>query len=1046
MVYDSARDRTVLFGGYDGLNYQADTWEFNGASWHQIQTSGPLARWLAPLAFDSSRNVTVMFGGYGMPGYLTDTWEFDGATWSRRFTAHTPPARDWSAMTYDSRRHVVVLFGGTGGDGVVLNDTWEYNGDDWTHVTTAHAPSGRRGMTVTFDAGLGKTVMFGGESDTALNDTWEYDGIDWAQAFPAAVPSRRLWAAAAYDPALGGTAVFGGYQNGFSMNDAWVFDGDSWHQIPPPEQDLNGRFWSTATFDSARSRLLVFGGTNDLAANVSFGDTWALAGTNTLPVDWSQASTSTAPAARVWPAMDYDSARGVSVLFGGSTGGSAAFNDIWEWDGFNWVQKTTSGGPPKLAGAAMAYDSSRHVSVLFGGSDASGALSGATWEWNGTAWTQRTLAVSPPARAFASMAYDSNRGRVVLFGGTTGTGRSAETWEYDGNAWTRVNSPVSPSARIGSAIAFDAVRSRTVLFGGSDANGNRQADTWEWDGTGWSQIATTTAPYARLWAAMVFDPVRDRTVLFGGDHIQPFALGPTNDTWDWDGTSWTRDWTGAAPPVRAGQTMAFDSHRNRAVMFGGFNAAVSPNVLYGDTWELASGTVTTAGTPAVTASPSTIEFGSVQVGATSRSSNAFISSSGTGPLVFSMSTNGDFAIDSTDCPSAPSPLAAGSYCLVFVTFRPAAEGDRAGTLNLTGNMSGGSQSVSLHGTGLLQDFTISANPTVVSMTQGGQSPTSTISTTAIGAGGTVTLSAQSNDPNVSGSISPGSITAGSSATLTVTAGPSAQPGYYSLLVVGTEGGISHAVNVTLQLLAVPDFTIAANPNRLTMAQGDSQIVNIQTTMVGASGRVDLTASSAPAGPSATLASPWINAGDPTTLRIDIGYGVAPGNYIVTVTGTEGSNTHSATVSLVVTLRGIVNGGFETGTFDGWTSSGITSVVSSPHTGSYAGQVGATYASGISTMSQTFTVPSSTTKLTFWFKVTCGGVLKKDWFTVTLQDGVTGASSTVLAPVCLKTGKWTKVTVDVKSRAGHFVTVTFVNHDDGAASTPTYTLIDDLTLS
>src|SRR5207237_767619 len=145
----------------------------------------------------------------------------------------------------------------------------------------------------------------------------------------------------------------------------------------------------------------------------------------------------------------------------------------------------------------------------------------------------------------------------------------------------------------------------------------RTADTWTWDGTNWTQMATSTAPYPRLWASMAFDSQRGQTVMFGGDHIQPYGLGATNDTWDWDGAQWSRDWTGAAPAIRAGQTMSFDSRRDRMVMFGGNNAAVSPATLYGDTWELGTGTITPAGSPAMTVTPSSMGFGSVDLGATS---------------------------------------------------------------------------------------------------------------------------------------------------------------------------------------------------------------------------------------------------------------------------------------------------------------------------------------------------------------------------------------------------------------------------------------------
>src|ERR1035441_6585189 len=44
MAYDSVRGRTVLFGGYDGSSYLGDTWEWNGANWTQVATTGPSAR------------------------------------------------------------------------------------------------------------------------------------------------------------------------------------------------------------------------------------------------------------------------------------------------------------------------------------------------------------------------------------------------------------------------------------------------------------------------------------------------------------------------------------------------------------------------------------------------------------------------------------------------------------------------------------------------------------------------------------------------------------------------------------------------------------------------------------------------------------------------------------------------------------------------------------------------------------------------------------------------------------------------------------------
>ena len=82
------------------------------------------------------------------------------------------------------------------------------------------------------------------------------------------------------------------------------------------------------------------------------------------------------PSIRDSHAMAYDSARGVTVMFGGA---SPSFNnETWEWDGTHWTMRTNT-GPSPHSGAAMVYDSVRNVTVLFGG-DGSSGYNGETWE------------------------------------------------------------------------------------------------------------------------------------------------------------------------------------------------------------------------------------------------------------------------------------------------------------------------------------------------------------------------------------------------------------------------------------------------------------------------------------------------------------------------------------------------------------------------------------------------------------------------------------------------------------------------------------------
>lgn len=91
---------------------------------------------------------------------------------------------------------------------------------------------------------------------------------------------------------------------------------------------------------------------------------------------------------------------------------------------------------------------------------------------------------------------------------------------------------------------------------------------------------SSSEPEARNKAAIAYDSQRDKLVLFGGAVGLGRARRVTGDTWEWDGKTWTRV-SESGPPPRAAHAMTYDSQRKKIVLFGGDGAAGT----LGDTWE-----------------------------------------------------------------------------------------------------------------------------------------------------------------------------------------------------------------------------------------------------------------------------------------------------------------------------------------------------------------------------------------------------------------------------------------------------------------------------
>jgi hypothetical protein len=221
----------------------------------------------------------------------------------------------------------------------------------------------------------------------------------------------------------------------------------------------------------------------------------------------------------------------------------------------------------------MAPFTSRGEAVLYGGGY-DGTTFTDTWVWNGSGWIQKHPAHNPGARCSHAMAYDAADQQVVLFGGFgTNSALSNDTWIWDGTDWTQLHPPSSPPARAYHAMVYSPASGKVLLFGGTgEINGGKFNDTWEWNGSTWTERLSAKVPPARYGHAMAYDAARNEVVLFGGAlDLYSASSPPTffSDTWVWDGSQWKQKVISASPSARWGHKMEYDPDLGQIVLVGG---------------------------------------------------------------------------------------------------------------------------------------------------------------------------------------------------------------------------------------------------------------------------------------------------------------------------------------------------------------------------------------------------------------------------------------------------------------------------------------------
>jgi Galactose oxidase, central domain/FlgD Ig-like domain len=545
-IYDAVGDRIVLFGGVDdsGGNHLNDTWALTlggEPAWSEITPDGPRppVRRAHTAVYDPARRRMIIFGGFdGTP--RNDTWALelaDSGSWVEILSAGSPPpGRSHHSAVCDAARDRMIVFGGDAGSGQnVTNDTWVLSigaNPSWTHPSpSGPLPYIRREHTAILDETGERMLVFAGVN--GRDDTWSLDlrsDLVWS-ILPAEGdrPAQRLRHVAIYDAARARMIIHGG-QSPLAADDVWTLDLDetpSWVKLDPFPQRLTDRRWMPAVYDDTRDEMIVYGGSRSRARRY-LGDAWTLSLAG--PLEWTKLATPVPhPRARAMHAAAFDARRGRLIVIGGWN--DEMLDDLWALqlgDTPTWIHLDVPGPrPTPRFNATAIYDPTGDRVILFGGeAEDPFQLFNDVWalELGGTpVWRELEPAGTKPApRTQTSAIYDPTRHRMIVFGGQAGQ-RQNDVWalELEGaGEWLQLaTSGTPPSDRYGHTAVCDITRKRMIVFGGNGTRG-LVGDVWSL-GLGsapeWTQLAPSGSPPPPSFShAAIYDPGQQRMLVFGG--------------------------------------------------------------------------------------------------------------------------------------------------------------------------------------------------------------------------------------------------------------------------------------------------------------------------------------------------------------------------------------------------------------------------------------------------------------------------------------------------------------------------------------------------
>jgi hypothetical protein len=284
LVYDSNKNKVLLFGGADEKQVYGDLWVLKKKGWKRLNDNDIEPRTFASLVYDEANKRVILFGGnkvlFGSEEnpakFFNDTWEFKKGKWRKIELETSPEQRAEAAIAYDKLNNRIILFGGytlENGKLKRFGDTWEFSGNKWRKLSDKDI-SPRNGAALAFDSNLDRIVLFGGSTENKdygekTGETWVLEGDEWKK-LEIDQPANIFNSNMIFDEKNKQLFRFGGWNGSGRINETWIFKNKSWEKLNlktnPP-----ARNHASMVYDPKSNKIILFGGHD---GEKIFGDLW----------------------------------------------------------------------------------------------------------------------------------------------------------------------------------------------------------------------------------------------------------------------------------------------------------------------------------------------------------------------------------------------------------------------------------------------------------------------------------------------------------------------------------------------------------------------------------------------------------------------------------------------------------------------------------------------------------------------------------------------------------------------------------------------------